>query len=146
MKVYHFDQSLIWHVVFHPGRSIWGRRFRHVSLAGYHDDTWIHLDLHRRGTSIATIYRHDDVRDYLSYLLAHYTLVKFGPSRGQSNAFMRPMSCVAFTKHVLGVRSGALRPDGLFRSLVTNFDAEVLDGKAKAAQGNSRATPATGSG
>jgi hypothetical protein len=127
MNIYPFDQSPIWHVVFHPGPARWARKYRHVSLAGYADDTWLHLDLHRGGVSMATIYRYDEVQDYLSYLLAHYSVLKFGPSRGETASFMRPMTCVSFTKHVLGVKSCALRPDGLFTTLVRNYSAEVLN-------------------
>lgn len=127
MKAYHFDQSLIWHVVFHPAPAWWARKYRHVSLAGYCDDTWLNIDLQRRGVSVASIYRYDEVNDYLSFLLTHYTVVKFGPTRGVSKSFLAPMTCVSFAKHVLGVRCSALRPDGLLTSLVSNFDAEVLN-------------------
>lgn len=143
--IYHFDQSPIWHVVFHHGRSLWSRRFRHVSLAGYTNDSWLHLDLHRGYVSTAVIYHHDDVQEYLSYLLTHYTVVKFGPSLPRSRQFGRPMTCVNFTKHVLGVRSGALRPDGLFTSLVRDHNAEVINA-TESPEGNGRAAPATAAG
>lgn len=128
--IYHFDQVPIWHVVFHRGESLWSREFRHVSLAGFTNESWINLDLHRRQVSTAVIYAHDDVQDYLSYLLAHYTIVRFGPAQPRSYGFLRPLTCVSFVKHVLGVRSSALRPDGLFRSLVQDYEAEVLNGTA----------------
>lgn len=122
---YSFDQSLIWHVIFHREKRWWGKRFSHVSLAGYSNDTWLHLDLHLYGVSVASIYHHDEVDAYLQFLLANYTVVRFGPSICQSRSFFKPMTCVAFVKHVLGLRSGALRPDTLFRDLVRNH--EVLN-------------------
>lgn len=127
MRAYHFDQDVIWHVVFHPGRCLWGRQWRHVSLAGFTNQTWLHLDLGRGGVSAAAFFAHDEVQDYLSYLLAYYGVLKFGPSRGGMGAYGRPMTCVSFVKHVLGVRSGALLPDGLWRDLVRNHHAEIVN-------------------
>lgn len=145
MNTYHFDQAPIWHVIFHPGRSPWARKYRHVSLAGYADETWLHLDLQRGGVNVAAIYRYQEVQDYLSYLLTHYSVLKFGPSLPETRSFMRPMTCVSFTKHVLGVKSGALRPDRLFTTLVESYGAEILneaedprrDSRAKAAAAES---------
>lgn len=125
--VYHFDQSLIWHVIFHPGR-LWGGKYRHVSLAGYADTTWINLDLHRGGVAMSLIYRHDEVHDYLTFLNAHYTIIKFGPARSsRMGQFGRPLTCVGFAKHLLGFKSGALRPDGLLRDLTRDRDAELIN-------------------
>jgi len=123
---YHFDQSMIWHVVFHPGPCLWGK-YRHVSLAGYSNETWVHLDLSIYGAHIAAIYAHDEVNDYLTFLLAHYTVLRFGSANGAKSHFLRPMTCVSFVKHVLGLRSGALRPDGLLRFLISNCDVEILN-------------------
>jgi hypothetical protein len=126
--IYPFDQSLIWHVIFHRGRTLWSRRFCHVSLAGYSNDTWIHLDLQRGGMNIASIYHHEEVQDYLTFLLAHYTVLRFGPTRDRSSrSFLAPMTCVSFVKHVLRARSSALRPDRLFSDLVRVEGAEVLN-------------------
>jgi hypothetical protein len=130
---YHFDQSLIWHVVFHPGPCFWGK-YQHVSLAGYADETWLHLDVQRGGVSVATIHRFDEVTDFLSFLLAHYTVLKFGPQRGVSRQFFQPMTCVSFVKHVLGIRSSALRPDGLLLSLERDFGAVRVNEPAKTAK------------
>lgn len=122
-----FDQSLIWHVIFHPEKRWWSGPHSHVSLAGFANDTWLHLDLQRAGVTVAAIYHYDEVQDFLSMLLAHYTVVRFGPAVGEQRHFLRPMSCVAFVKHVLGVRSSALLPDGLLRDLVRDYGAEVLN-------------------
>lgn len=130
---YPFDQSLIWHVIFHPGKTFWSRRYCHVSLAGFSNDTWLHLDLARSGMHVAAIYHHDEVQDYLSFLLAHYTVIRFGPSCAEKAHFFRPLTCVSFVKHVLGVRSGALRPDGLFFDLARKH--EVLN-EAENPRGN----------
>ena len=146
MSAYYFDQSLIWHVVFHPGRCLWSRRWRHVSLAGFANDTWLHLDLNRGGVSVAAIYHYDEVTDYLSFLLHHYTVVKFGPSLGRSRSFLRPMSCVAFTQHVLGLPRGALLPDGLFATLTSDYGAEVVKGEGQNSRRNDGAAATARSG
>lgn len=129
-----FDRDIIWHVIFHPGPCLWGK-YRHVSLAGFANDTWLNLDLQRSGVRIAPIYHHDEARDYLTYLLAHFTVLRVGPSRPDARHFLAPMTCVSFVKHALGTRSSALRPDSLFRDLVRNYSAEVLS-DAFQARGN----------
>jgi hypothetical protein len=143
--IYPFDQALIWHVIFHPGKAWWGRHYTHVSLAGFCDDTWLHLDLQRHGVHVATLYRHDEVNAYLSLLLHNYTVVRFGPSLAPSSTYFRPLTCVSFVKHVLGVRSGALRPDSLIRSLVADFDAQVLN-DPETPEGNTRSGSAAHGG
>lgn len=120
---------VIWHVIFHPREKgdWWARRFSHVSLAGWTNETWIHLDLGRSEVDLRAFYAHDDVNDYLSSLLTHYTVVKFGAVDTPGQSFMRPLTCVSFVKHVLGVRSRALLPDQLFRILKSQYGAETLN-------------------
>ena len=123
---YPFDQSLIWFVIFHHGERFWSRKYCHVSLAGYANETWLHLDLQRGGVNCAPIFHHEEVEDYLSFLLAHYTVLKFGPAQVRpARTFLTPMTCVSFVKHVLRIRSCALRPDGLFRDLLRIEGVEV---------------------
>lgn len=122
-----YDQVIDWHVFFDPGKSLWSRNYHHVSLAGYSNETWLYLDLRRGSFASAVIYKHDDVIDFLSYHRAYQTIVRFGPSRGQSRSYGTPMTCVGFAKHVLGIRCSALLPDTFFKKLVSDFDAEVLN-------------------
>lgn len=119
-KEYPFSKPIIWYVCFHEGRSLWGRRFRHVSLAGYAEDTWLHFDLHRTGVSVAAIYRYEEASLFREYLLANFAVVKVGFTETPGFNFARPMTCVGFVKHVIGLRSSALRPDSLFRCLLRN--------------------------
>lgn len=143
--IYHFDQSLIWHVVFHPGKTWWSRKYRHVSLAGYSNDTWLHLDVNIKGVSVANLYHYDEVHDYLTYLVAHYHVLRFGPTLEKSRQFFSPLTCVSFVKHVLGVRSCALLPDGLERTLRLNYGAEVIH-EGQGTSGNSGTEAATATG
>lgn len=135
-----FEQPVIWHVVFHPERKWWDRRFSHVSLAGLAEgNTWIHLDLHSRGLSLGSIFRHDEVQDYLSYLLAYHVVYRFGVVEVQRPVFGRPMTCVSFVKHALGIKSRALRPSGLLKSLIRENSGVLLNETAKASSGISGA-------
>ncbi|TNE43433.1 MAG: hypothetical protein EP341_11465, partial [Sphingomonadales bacterium] len=78
MNLYPYEQPIIWHACFLPEKRWWSGRFSHVLLAGLTEETWIHLDMHKIGVGIGAHYRFDDVQDYLSYLLAHYVVVRFG--------------------------------------------------------------------
>jgi len=144
MIVYPFDQQIIWHVCFHDNARWWGQQ-SHVSLAGYSGETWLHLDLQRGGVSCALIYAHDDVGQYLDFLLENYAVLRFGPCRGRSRSFFAPLTCVSFVKHVLGVRSGALRPSALYRDLVGEYRAERLN-EPESSQPDGGAATATGLG
>ena len=144
MIVYPFDQAVIWHVCFHDEPRWWGKR-SHVHLAGYADGTWLHLDLQKKGFCAGMIYAHDDVGRYLDFLLENYAVLRFGPCRGRSAAYLGPMTCVGFVKHVLGVRSGALRPWGLSRDLVRVYGAEWLN-DPESSRSHTGAAAADGSG
>lgn len=130
---------MIYFVVFHPkGKSHWwARRFGHVSLAGFSKETWTHLDLNRTGVDVRVFYAHDDVHDYLSFLTAHHTVLRFGEAIGPGHHFLRPMSCVSFVKHTLGVRSRALLPDQLFHILIRDNKAVMMNEK-QGSSGNGR--------
>ena len=133
---------MIWFVVFHPRHPEhwWARRFGHVSMLGFEDGTYVHVDLRRAGVEVETFYRHDDIQNMLSYFLTHHTLVKFGPALGPGRVFGAPMTCVQLVKHTLGLKTRALLPDGLFRILTTQFKAEVMPHATKTAERDGRAT------
>lgn len=129
---------MIWYVIFHPKekRHWWARRFCHVSLAGFSNETWTQVDLGRAGVDVRVFYAHDEVRDYLSYLTAHHTVVRFGQSLGPGSCFWSPMTCVGFVKHTLGIRARALRPDGLF-TILSRDNNSVINNDAQGPTGNS---------
>lgn len=124
---FQFSRPIVWHVLFSPEKRWWSGRFCHVALAGYAEDNWLHLDLHRTGVNASVIYKFDDVQDYLSTLLSHFVVVRMPDVVDPKPYFWRPMTCVGFVKHTLGVRCSALRPDGLFQTLVHEYGAEVLN-------------------
>ena len=126
---------MIWYVAFFPKKPEhwWAREFGHASLAGFDNQTWLHLDLRKDKTDIRLMFTKADTEDYLSFLLTHSTLLKFGPSieAMKFKSYFRPMTCVGFICHTLGVSSRALRPDGLFRDLVRNYSAEIVSAAEK---------------
>ena len=135
-NTYPFSQPVIWYALFHPEKSWWDRKYSHVSLAGYAPDTWIHLDLHRTGVTVAAIYEFDEKQEFLDYITSHYHVVKMGATETPGYSFGFPITCVSVVKHVLGVRSSALRPSGLFKSLVRNHGGEWIN----APEGNQTAS------
>lgn len=120
---------VIWYVAFSPKKKThwWSRKFGHVSVFGWTNETWIGLDLQRNEVDVRAFFTHDDTSDYISYMLTHFTVLKFGYALPVSKTFFQPMTCVSFVKHVLGVNSCALLPDSLFRILLRKYDAEIID-------------------
>lgn len=124
---------MIWFVIFHPKekRHWWARRFAHVSLAGYENNTWTQLDLGRAGVDVRTFYAHDEVQDYLSYLTAHHTVLRYDGLPARGRGFGWPMTCVGFVKHVLGLSGRALLPDHLFAMLVKDSNSVMINDPQK---------------
>ncbi len=129
-----FNTPIVWHVCFHRGRALWGRRWTHVSLAGCAEDTWVFLDWNRSGLSVGTVYRFDDVQDFWAFINDQMDVVRFGTARPGGYGYMRPLTCVGFVKHALGVRSGALRPEALFKTLVTKYHGVHINESPQAAE------------
>ncbi len=128
---------VIWHVAFSPKKRwhFWARKYGHVSIFAFTNETWVHLDLSRKNFDMRTFYAHDQVNDYLSFMLHYYTVLKFGEAKPVSNSFFAPMTCVSFVKHALGIKSRALRPDALYRILIDKYDAEIMN-DTQGAEGN----------
>lgn len=103
----------------------WARRYSHVTMFFYGGDTWVHIDVERRGVQVEVIYTHDATQEFLSRVLTHALVVKL-PQRLCSH-FLRPMTCVSFIKHAFGIRSRALFPDGLLASLRAMESVEILN-------------------
>ena len=124
------DHAFLWHVLFHrpPKRRWYAREFSHVSIAFRQNETWVHLDLHASGFRPGVYFTFDEVQDFLAHACATTTIVRLQHVPIRSH-FLRPMSCVSFVKHVMGLRSRALLPDTLFRDLVENHGGEVINGR-----------------
>lgn len=113
------------YLVFHHGKSLWSRRFKHVSVLLYEDGVWSHIDFGRRGADFVATWRENEIHEILSIAMHYHTLVHVPV--GSATHFFRPMTCVSFAKHMLGIPSRALRPDALFRDVLRIPGAETIN-------------------
>lgn len=146
-----------WIVIFHPSSDhglvdflAWGR-FKHVSAMAYVPEVraWVTYDVGLFGTRITVVPRAE------SHLLGKWVkdcaMVVF-PKR--PDAYRAPPVlgwCVPSIRRLIGLKSGALRPDTLYRHCLreggTVLDvACVFQGAAGAATARSDAGSATGGG
>lgn len=113
----------LWLVFFSDCRSAWWARlcrpgFRHVSAAAFYADrqTWVYYDPAARGTWIE-IYDADEFGGRLAALMGGATAVLRVQSRFERRATPVLWHCVGAVKALLGVRSCALGPWGLYLHL-----------------------------
>ncbi len=111
----------------------WAREYSHVSTFWCDKDTWIHLNSERRGFEVGVFHEHDEVEDFLTYMLAHTLVVKCKVLL--KSYFFHPMTCVSITKHAFGIESRALFPDALLATLRKSKHAEIQNGRVET-QGN----------
>lgn len=103
----------------------WARRYGHVTMFFFGQQTWVHIDVEHRGMSVHVHFTKDEVDDFLSRVFTYALVVRY-PVRLRSH-FFRPLTCVSFVKHAFGIRSCALSPDGLLRTLRASGEAEILN-------------------
>lgn len=116
-----FDTPSSWLVCFHRGaRTGWVRwipgRFKHVSVIGYcsASRTWVGIDPAIDRMRI-WVWRDKAKMDReMGEWMADARVVLM-PAAGGDVSFRPGMWCVPVVAHLLGIRSGALRPDGLLR-------------------------------
>lgn len=126
-----------WTVAFHRTSPYWWvrllavGRYKHVSAFSYvpQCSMWVYFDVTLAGTKLillpdseaATLWIAERTHD------ADLVQVKSGSRRHPPIA---PFYCVSALKSLIGLRSSALLPDGLFRDCVAN-GAEILDGTSR---------------
>jgi len=114
----------------------WAGKYSHISTFWHEKDTWIHLNSERQGFEAGVFHEHDEVEDFLTYMFAHTLVVRHEVLL--RSHFFWPMTCVSITKHAFGIRSRALFPDGLLRTLRKSRHAEILN-ESQEGQGNAGA-------
>lgn len=127
-----------------PGQW-WARNYGHISTFWNEKDTWIHLNAEGRGFEVGVFHAHDEVEDFLTYMFAHTLVVRHEVLL--RSHFFQPMTCVSVTKHAFGIKSRALFPDGLLRTLRKSPHAEILNEGQESqrdARAESRARPRPG--
>jgi len=115
-----------WTIVFHrEASSRWFSfiafgKFKHVSafayLAGLNG--WVIHDWHAGGLQVAVLPHSTETCRIISTLFGGGEWIKVRRQAGTSWSGFRLGTCVGAVKHLLGLRSNALRPDGLYRYLV----------------------------
>lgn len=131
-----------WILCFRRTSQVWWVRwlargkFKHVSAFGYiaEVDHWVFLDW--RFAKVDVIVARGNAA---TMLMHHYTgnadLLGMEARTGAGGGFRLGWYCVPAVKHLLGLRSSALRPDRLWRDCIRH-GAEILhDGQARTAQG-----------
>lgn len=126
-----------WMVIFHRRSTRWVEaicpgRFKHVSLAGFVPEAkgWVVLSWELARVRVGIV-KDGDFETWLpewaglggGCLLAKAPDFDTGPYRPRLG-----LVCVSMACHVLGLRGGALLPDGLWRLLLANGAKIVADG------------------
>jgi hypothetical protein len=116
----------MWMIVFHrtTGKPWIDRlvpgEFKHVSAIGWIEPAkaWLFYDVARLRTWIRVIPEPQGL-DYAAKVMAGNEVLQVTPGE-QGNWFRFGLYCVPAIKHLLGLRSGALRPTALWRDLAAD--------------------------
>lgn len=124
-----------WLVVFYP-RSVYTwvnrlvpGRFKHVSLISFIQpaDAWLYYSVEPTGCPIELWPGNEAGSRRFAEITASASIIRF-PAVMERNSWLRAgWWCVPAVKHALGIRSGALLPDQLWRYLVANGGEIVKD-------------------
>lgn len=113
-----------WTIVFHRRAENWFfsliamGRFKHVSAFAWLPDVrvWLIYDLGFRRTRVMVLPDTEASKTYLRQVIAGNAIVTM-PVHADALPLMRlGLFCTSAVKHLIGLRSGALRPDALFAS------------------------------
>ena len=128
-------KARLWLVFFGSGHLApwWAwvlrRGFRHVCAASWFADQerWVFVNPCRTGTVIEVM-RSDEFGPRFSQLMTDSAAVLRMPARAGRRATPRSFHCVGAMKALLGIRSRALLPYGLYVDLRRNHGAEIVCG------------------
>jgi hypothetical protein len=112
-----------WVLVFQRESKVWWvrwlarGRYRHVAAYAYLPGfkAWLIYDVNMIRTSIAVVPDGDEALGWLYELTKDADLMAFRRQPGAARTAPLLGWCVPAIKHLIGLRSGALRPDTLFR-------------------------------
>lgn len=139
MREFTFPSTIepeIWTVVFHPVSScVWVNRlvpgrFKHVSAFAYVPGVkaWAIYDVQLANTSIVLIPDGQQGREILAALVEGCAQIQIKRQVGRPPLLRLGFWCVPGVKHLLGLRTGALLPDGLWRHCARHGEV-VTDGR-----------------
>ena len=124
-------EPVSWLLVFHPNSTrAWVNRlvpgfYKHVSSVAWFESAqcWIFFDPGLERTQVLALSEDDGVDAY-GRLAGPCGVMRVKVNRS-AGPWRFGIFCVPQIKHLLGIRSGALRPDALWRHLAAN-GAEIL--------------------
>lgn len=143
-----------WIVIFHRDAARWIEticpgRFKHVSMAGFIPETksWVVLSW---GVAVMRvgIVRDENFEHWLPEWAGSGggCLLARSPDNDSGSWWPRFGLCVPMVCHVLGIRSGALLPDTLWRLLLANGAEVIVDGTPESARADGPGENPTASG
>lgn len=117
-----------WNVVFHPvAATPWMNRlpigrFKHVSAFAYLAGLkgWLIYDVQMGSTRIIVLPDLDASMQIIGKLTDGCDILSIDRREGGSTGGRLGFWCVPAVKHLIGIRSGALRPDRLYDDLLLN--------------------------
>jgi hypothetical protein len=123
----------LWLIAFeNPVRPAWWARFlrpgfRHIRACAYYPEAnqWLFFNPTLRGTVIE-LWQGEDADCWLGEMALSATIVLRFPSKYERSAAPMTFYCVGAIKGLLGLRSTALTPYGLYRDLLAR-GAEIVD-------------------
>ncbi|MDB5937588.1 MAG: hypothetical protein JWQ01_4932 [Massilia sp.] len=117
-----------WNVVFHPTAATpWMNRvpigrFKHVSAFAYLAGIkgWLVYDVQLDGTRLVVLPDIPESMDVIGRLTDGCDIISMRRGDAGSTGWRLGFWCVPAIKHLIGLRSGALRPDALRRDCLRN--------------------------
>ncbi|MBK8009592.1 MAG: hypothetical protein IPK23_15075 [Rhizobiales bacterium] len=115
-------------------------RFKHVFAVGYvvAIDTWMVYSVERDNTKIGAWRPGPDFERWLSGVIPRAGVLKIAACRAPMPMPWFSFWCVPAVRHLLGLRSGALWPDQLWRYCLANGAEIVVDADAAASDRGNR--------
>lgn len=137
-----------WIVAFHKTSKFWWVRwlaagaYKHVSAFAFLPlvKLWVYYDVTLAGTKVLVLPDSKSAEDWIAARTADADLVSI--KRQDRRPSLAPFYCVSAIKSLIGLRSSALRPEGLFRDCLA-AGAELIDGTARSQDRSDDRRPAT---
>ena len=125
---YEFRGPMRWNVAFERRRTVWG----HVLAFAPAGDHWVVIDPHLTFTEVYTL-GPDEFDAWITDLTRHATVWRIDGDRRAP--LLAGLWCVGTVKRLLGLRSGALSPEGLKRDLLRAGAVQVFTRESQNPQG-----------
>ena len=131
------DEITTWFLAFYGRSSVaWldrlvPGRFKHVSAFGYSHGArvWVFYDFGFTRARVFVLPAGERANAMLGEWTAEASVLKINSGQGRAPWLRLGFWCVPAMRHLVGVRSGALLPDGLWRDCLQQGAGTVFDGR-----------------